>query len=195
MDRFGELGGAAVGEIVARHRGDDDVAQSHSLRGVGDAARLVGRRRCVWTSRGHVAEAARARADIAEDHERGGLAREAFRAIGTRQRFADGVEIARAQQRLHLMELLEVEALLADPAWKAGGHRIEITTKEKVRTFPGGASNRCVWLSGRATCRSTSRSASPPRAPGFPSRSRLPTRSGTSPGRTSSFRGTTGSSC
>jgi len=29
IDRGGEAGGAAVGEIVARHRGDNDVAQTH----------------------------------------------------------------------------------------------------------------------------------------------------------------------
>ena len=45
-DRRGVVAGAAVGEVVAVDRGDDDVLEPHLLRGLREAERLerVGRR-------------------------------------------------------------------------------------------------------------------------------------------------------
>ena len=40
-DRRGPDRGAAVGEVVARHAGEDDVAQAHRAHGVGDPRGLV----------------------------------------------------------------------------------------------------------------------------------------------------------
>src|ERR1051326_2721164 len=97
-DRLGELRRAAVAEIVARDRGDDDVAQSHPPRRLRDRARLLGRRRRVRPAGGDVAEAARARADVAEDHERGRAAGEAVGAVGTGEGLADGMEGALAKK-------------------------------------------------------------------------------------------------
>ena len=62
---------AAVGDVVAIDRGDDDVLQAERADGVGDARRLVEVERRRPPVR-HGAIAARARADVAENHEGGG---------------------------------------------------------------------------------------------------------------------------
>src|SRR3954447_18177549 len=107
-----EGAGAVVGEVVAVDARDDGVAQPHLRhrpRHAGRLERVVPRRLAGLD----VAEAAAARARVAEDHERGGAAVPAVADVRTRRLLADGVQVlvadeavelavARAARRLHL---------------------------------------------------------------------------------------------
>ncbi len=94
-DRFGEMGGASVGEIVAVHRRQDDELEGHPLHGRAHADGLQGvdRERLAV---GDVAEAAGPRADVAEQEEGRRAAGETLAAVGAARLFADRVQPVRA---------------------------------------------------------------------------------------------------
>ena len=72
VDHAREMLGAAIREVVAIDRRDDDVIEAHLPDGFGDARRLVGIERHRHAGR-DVAEGAGAGADLAHDHEGGVL--------------------------------------------------------------------------------------------------------------------------
>jgi hypothetical protein len=94
----GEMGGAAVGQIVAIDRSDDDVLQAEALDGGGDAPRLIGIERA-GAPMDDGAVGTIARADIAHEHEGGGAMRETFADIRTACFLADRMEFELGQQR------------------------------------------------------------------------------------------------
>ena len=99
QDAAAEVVGAAVGQVVARHGGDDDVAQAQPVRAPrprGPARRPPALRRSLVDR----TEAARPRADVAENHERGGAARVALGPVGAAGVFANRLQPQLAQQPL-----------------------------------------------------------------------------------------------
>lgn len=90
-DRFVEVFGSAIGEVVAGDAGDDDVFQAETQGGFGDAFWLIN-----FDGLGLAAvdgaEAAGASADRAENHEGGRLVRPALGAVGALARLANGFE-------------------------------------------------------------------------------------------------------
>ena len=90
-DRLGDHRGPAVGQIVARDHGDDDVLQAHEPRGLGHAPRLVeiGDGRATGVDG---AEAAVPGADAAEDHEGRGAERPALAEVRAARLLAHRVE-------------------------------------------------------------------------------------------------------
>src|SRR5690606_14181781 len=80
-DATPDVAGAAVGQVVPGDGSDDDVLQAQSGAGLGQAVGLVDRGG-LGLPPGDGAEAAGAGADLAEDHERGGLAGPALRPVG-----------------------------------------------------------------------------------------------------------------
>ena len=99
QDAAAEVVGAAVGQVVARHRGDDDVPQAQPMGRLGDAGRFVVFE-VVGPALGDRAEAARPGADVAEDHEGGGAAGVTLGPIGTAGVLADRLQAQLAQQLL-----------------------------------------------------------------------------------------------
>ena len=90
-DGLGPDLGAAVGKLVAVDAGDHHVLQLHERQALRHAARFVGvedRR----TPGLHVAEAARARARVTEDHDGGSAAAPAFAHVRAACFLADGVQ-------------------------------------------------------------------------------------------------------
>ena len=73
--------GAAVGQVVAVDRGDDDVLQAELRHGVGDAVGFVGVERAGQAG-AHVAEGAGAGAGVAHDHHGGVALRPALADVG-----------------------------------------------------------------------------------------------------------------
>jgi hypothetical protein len=101
-DGLGEDVGAAIGQVVARHAGDDNVLEVHLADSLGDAARLV----LVVPGRAtglDGAEAAGAGAGIAEDHDRRRALLPALPDVGAAGLLADGVEGQVAQDALELV--------------------------------------------------------------------------------------------
>jgi hypothetical protein len=86
-----EVVGAAVGKVIAGDGGDDDMAELEAGDGFGDPSGLVGFEGEGFGG-GNGAEAARAGAAIAGDHEGGGGAAPAFPVVGATGAFADGME-------------------------------------------------------------------------------------------------------
>ena len=89
---------AAVFEIVARHRGNNDVFQLQSSHRFGDTLRFIffereRSRRC------HSAKSAGARATIAGDHHRGGALAPAFPPVRALRAFANGVQTRIGDER------------------------------------------------------------------------------------------------
>jgi hypothetical protein len=95
--------GAAVGLVVAIHGSDDGVAQAHSFNGFGDALGFVFFRRTEGLTARDGAEAAGARADIAEDHEGRGAVFPALAHVGAARAFADSVKVERAHDALEFL--------------------------------------------------------------------------------------------
>ena len=102
-DRRRVVAGAAVGDVVAVDRGDDDVLELHLRRGLGEPQRLERVRRRLGLARVDVAVAARASARVAEDLERRGAAAPALGDVRAARLLADRV------QREPVHELLDVE--------------------------------------------------------------------------------------
>ena len=102
-DRRRVVAGAAVGDVVAVDRGDDDVLELHLRRGLREPQRLerVGRR--LGLAGVDVAVAAGARAGVAEDLERRRAAAPALGDVRAARLLADRVQ----RQAVH--ELLDVE--------------------------------------------------------------------------------------
>ena len=82
----------AIRQVVAIHRGDDGVLQRHLFDGFADAARLVDVERGRLAVR-HRAVGAGARADVAEDHERGRAVMPALADVGAAGVLADRVQL------------------------------------------------------------------------------------------------------
>ena len=101
-DRAGPVPGAAVLEVVAIDRGDDDVAQPHARRGSRDLAGLERVERVAALAREHRAVAAGARAGVAHDLERGRAAPEALADVRAARLLAHGVQAVVAQDPLEL---------------------------------------------------------------------------------------------
>ena len=98
-DHLGEVVGAAIGQIIAVDRGDDDVREAEVGDRVGDVLRLVGIERRRQAGR-DIAEGAGARADLAHDHHGGVLLGPAFTDIGAAGLLADGDQIVLAHDLL-----------------------------------------------------------------------------------------------
>ncbi len=113
-DRLGEDARPAVGQVVARDAGHDDVLETELADGLRDAARLV----VVEPGRAaglHGAEPAGPGARVAEDHDRGRALVPALpdvRAVGL---LADGVQVEAAEQALELVEVVTGRHPGADP--------------------------------------------------------------------------------
>ncbi len=82
----------AVGQIVAGDGGDHHVSQAQAGGGFGDTIGFVELEGFGLPFR-HGAKAAGARADVAQDHERGGFLRPAFQAVGALGAFADSFQM------------------------------------------------------------------------------------------------------
>jgi len=82
---------AAVRQLIARDTGDDDMTEVHPGHRVRHPRRLSEIQLC-WTACLDGAEVAGARADVAEDHDRGGAARPALAQVGALGALADGVQ-------------------------------------------------------------------------------------------------------
>jgi hypothetical protein len=95
-----KIADAAVGLIVAIHRGHHRIPQAHALDGARHAFGLVLIGRSDRLARRHRAEPARARADIAQDHEGGRAMLPALAHVRAARALADGVQIERAHDAL-----------------------------------------------------------------------------------------------
>ena len=90
--------GAPVGEVVAVDRGDHGVLEPQLGEDLGHALRLVLVHR-QGAAGGHVAEATRAGADVAQDHDRERPVVPALTDVGAARALADGVELQLADPR------------------------------------------------------------------------------------------------
>ena len=98
-DALGEDLGAAVGQVVAVDAGDHDVLEPHLGDRLGEAHRLVRVERGGGPV-GHGAVGAIPRADVAQDHERGGVVLPALPDVGAVGFLADGVKLQPAHHLL-----------------------------------------------------------------------------------------------
>jgi hypothetical protein len=89
LDRRRERGGAPVGQVVARHGGDDGEAEPHPLDRLGDPLGLGGVER-LGVAGVDEAEPAGPGAALAVDHERGRAIGPALEDVGAAGLFADG---------------------------------------------------------------------------------------------------------
>jgi len=105
VDHHGEGARAADQIVVAIDAGDDGVLQAEGGYGFSDAARLV-EVDGLGATLGDGAEAAAARAEIAEHHEGCGFMVPALADVGAVGAFAHGVEIERARQALEVVVIL-----------------------------------------------------------------------------------------
>ena len=106
------------GEIIARHRGDDDVLQLHSPRGFGDALRLVHFEREGF-GRTYRAKTTGARAAIPRNHERRRALAPAFPVVRTLRALADRVQLQFVQQRARSGEGIRRRQVNAQPFGQA----------------------------------------------------------------------------
>ena len=97
QDALAEVVGAAVGQVVTRHRGDHDVAQPQPVAGFGQSFGLV-ERNLVGPPALDRAKAARPGANVAQDHERRRSPGPALRAVRAAGALADGLEPQLADQ-------------------------------------------------------------------------------------------------
>ena len=105
---------AAVGEIVAVDRGDDDVGEPEFRRGFANMRRLVRIERAGQPGL-DVAEGAGARAGVAHDHEGGVLLLPALADIGAAGLLADGMQAVGAHDGVGVGVALRHRRLDADP--------------------------------------------------------------------------------
>jgi hypothetical protein len=105
---------AAIVEVVAVDRGDDDMGQPHLHHGLGDVFRLVGVERG-RDAGGDIAEGAGAGADLTHDHEGGVLLVPALADIGAAGLLAHGDELVRLHDLARLGIALRHRRAHADP--------------------------------------------------------------------------------
>ena len=98
-DRLGEDRRAAIRHVIAVDRRHDDVREVEGRDGVRDARRFS-RVDGVRASMANRAVSARARADVAEDHERRRPVRPAFADVGAARLLADRMKVQVAHQAL-----------------------------------------------------------------------------------------------
>jgi hypothetical protein len=91
MDNGGEMRRAAIGQVVAVDRCDDDVLQPQPRHGVGDAGGFIGIERHRLPG-AHIAERAGSGAGVAHDHHGGVALGPAFADIGAGGFLADRVQ-------------------------------------------------------------------------------------------------------
>ena len=91
-DRFAEMLGSTVFEIVASDGGDDDVFEVHAAGSLGDPSGLIGLQ-CIRLGGFDGAETAGAGAFVTGDHESGGALSPAFPAVRALGLLADGHQL------------------------------------------------------------------------------------------------------
>ena len=144
---------AAVGQVVAGDAGDDDVLQAEGADRLGDATRLV-----VVEPGGpaglHGAEAAGARARVAEDHDRRRALVPALADVRAAGLLADGVEVQAAEQALEVVVVLAGRHPGADPVGMAaeGGRAVGSRRGRRRHRTRSRAARRVVTVTaaGRA---------------------------------------------
>ena len=94
-----EMFSAAVFQIIACNRGDDDVLQFQPPDGFGDSLRFIFLER-EWLCRAHRAKSAGAGAAFARDHHGRGALAPAFPAIWALRAFANGMQTQIGNERL-----------------------------------------------------------------------------------------------
>ena len=112
--------GAAIGQVVARDRSDDDMLQAQPRSGFGQPLGLIalGRR---GTAALDGTKAAGPRADVAQDHERGRLLRIALHPVGTFGVFADRFQPQLVEQPGREMVGVALGHIPLQPARQAQG--------------------------------------------------------------------------
>ena len=113
----GVVGGAAVRQVVAIHRGEHHVLQPHQRYRVGHLGRLQRIEPAVRVAGGDRAEPAGARAHRAHQHQRGGAAAPALGDVGALGFGAYGVELVRAHDVGHFLVTRAAGQLHAQP-WR-----------------------------------------------------------------------------
>ena len=117
LDAFNEMAGAAVVQIIAVNRGDDDVIEFHQCDVLGKAFRLVEVQR-VWTPRANVTEPAAPRTFVAHDHEGCRAFAPALADVGAGGLFAPRHQFVGAHNVLDLPEAAcGWQQLDANPVW------------------------------------------------------------------------------
>ena len=106
---------ATVEQVVTVHRGDDDVVQADVAHGFGEMRRLHRVKR-VGATVADVAEGAAAGADVAHDHEGGGVVAKAFADVRAGGFFADAVQFLLAHDGFHPPHFFATGELCAYPA-------------------------------------------------------------------------------
>src|SRR5208282_2617344 len=113
-DRFGKDFGPAYVVVVAVYAGYDGMLQSEGGYGFGHAPRFIPVDR-FGASFGHGAKAAAPGANIAEQHERGGLVIPALADVGALRRLADGVQTESARQLLQVVKVVAHGSFRSQP--------------------------------------------------------------------------------
>ena len=114
MDHVGEVLRAAIVEVVAVDRGDDDMRQPHLGDRLADIVRLVRIERPRHAG-GDVAEGAGARADVAHDHEGRVLLVPALADVRAARLLADRDEVVRLHDLARFLVAARYRRLDADP--------------------------------------------------------------------------------
>jgi hypothetical protein len=123
----GEESGAMVGQVVAGHGGEHDVAQSEGLHRLGHPLRLPGVEGHRRPPLLHLTEGTAAGADRPPQQEGGGSSGVALPTVGAAALLADGVEPLPLHHRLHRFEGRGGAEGLPDPFGQplAGGNGAE----------------------------------------------------------------------
>src|SRR5690349_21746494 len=157
---------ALVGQVVAVDAGDDRVAQAHARDRAGDAGgleRVVPRR----LARLDVAEAAAARAGVAEDQERGGAALPALAHVRAGGLLTDRVQTLGLDHRVELAQLRAAGQRDLEPRRLAAAERLRVGAEDLRDVHPArvGAGARLVDAQ-----RGLAHGSSVPTAAGVPAR-------------------------
>ena len=99
-DRAGDMGRAAVEQVIAIDHRDDDVLETHARERARNVLRLTNVYRAAWIARRHSAKTAAARARVAEQHHGRGALTPTLTDVGATRLFTDGVEIELAERVL-----------------------------------------------------------------------------------------------
>ena len=120
--------GAAVGQIVAIDGRNHEILPAEVAHGFGDADRLEPIDLAARVAGLHVAEAAAARAGIAQDHDRRGAGAPALGHVRTGRFFADRVERNAVDLGLHAFVVVAVRQRDAQPIrLPAGSTRVMLS--------------------------------------------------------------------